>query len=45
MRVKKICKKCGVIFLDDKNNRCPMCGETLNTVSFFTGRKIVNLGG
>ena len=45
MRIKKICKNCGAIFLDDKNNNCPICTEKLETVSFLIGRKIINLGG
>lgn len=44
MRVKKICKNCGAIFLDDKNNNCPICNERLEVVSFWIGRKIINLG-
>lgn len=45
MRVKKICKNCGAIFLDDENNDCPICNEKLEAVSFLVGRKIINLGG
>lgn len=45
MRVKKICKNCGAIFIADKNNNCPICNAKLETVSFLVGRKIINLGG
>ncbi len=45
MRAKKICKNCGAIFIDDKNNNCPICNEELDAVSFLVGRKIINLEG
>ncbi|HAU86912.1 MAG TPA: hypothetical protein DCW90_15915, partial [Lachnospiraceae bacterium] len=43
--VKQLCKNCGAIFFDKKQSTCPVCNIPLMEVSFFTGRKIDNLGG
>ena len=44
MTTKKICKSCGAISFN-KEDICPVCNIPLITVTFFTGRKIDNLGG
>lgn len=44
MVTKKVCKSCGAISFN-KEDICPICNIPLITVSFFTGRKIDNLGG
>ena len=44
MRIEKVCYNCAYsTILSNSNNICPICQTELRTVSFFLGKKLINM--